>query len=130
MAVVGLEGVRFEGPHGFYPEEEVVGNAFVVDLYVSVNTRFAAMTDDITKTVNYETLYLILQSEMRKSAQLIETLADRIVQRVSEYYEGNIGGVKLVLRKENPPLGGRVAAAYIEVTTGSFKGGGKKLTFR
>lgn len=120
MAIIGLEGMRFNGPHGYYPEEEIVGNDFVVDIYISVNTRSAALQDDLSKTVNYETVYLMVQSEMKKSSQLIETLADRIIYRINDFYE-RIGGIKLVIRKLNPALGGQVDAAYIEMKTGSFR---------
>ena len=130
MAIVGLEGVRIRGPHGFYPEEEVLGNEFLIDVFVSTNTKRAALTDDLGKTVNYETLYLMVQSEMRKSSQLIETLADRIVMRIEEYYEHNIDGVRIILRKLNPPLGGEVKAAYMEIGTGTFRSKPQKLTFR
>jgi len=123
MAIIGLEGMRFNGPHGFYPEEEIVGNDFLIDIYISVNTRRAAMDDDLSQTVNYETVYLMVQAEMKKSSQLIETLADRIVLRINDFYE-HISGIKLIVRKLNPALGGQVAAAYIEVTTGSFKSDG------
>ena len=123
MAIIGLEGMRFYGPHGFYPEEEVLGNEFLIDIYVSANTSMAAMQDDLGATVNYETIYLMIQSEMRKSAQLIETLAERIVSRINDFYD-TIDGVKVVVRKLNPPLNGQVGAAYIELTTGSFQSGG------
>ena len=126
MAVIGLEGMRFNGPHGYYAEEEIIGNDFLVDIYISVSTRRAALEDDLNETVNYETVYLMVQSEMKKSTQLIETLADRIVFRINDFYE-HINGIKLIVRKLNPPLGGQVDAAYIELTTGSFKtksGGG------
>jgi dihydroneopterin aldolase len=123
MAVIGLEGMRFSGPHGFYPEEEVLGNDFLIDIYLDVNTRRAAMHDDLGSTVNYETVYIMVQSEMKKSAQLIETLADRIISRISEFYD-NLKGIRLVIRKLNPPLSGQVAAACIEVKTGSFSSGG------
>lgn len=122
MAVIGLEGMRFNGPHGFYPEEEVLGNDFLIDIYLDVNTRRAAMHDDLGSTVNYETVYIMVQSEMKKSAQLIETLSDRIIARISEFYD-NLKGIRLIIRKLNPPLSGQVAAAYIEVKTGSFAGG-------
>ena len=115
--------MRFTAPHGFYPEEEVLGNDFLIDIYIDTDTRMAALRDDLGATVNYETVYLMVQSEMKKSAQLIETLADRIVARIQEFYE-TISGIRLVIRKLHPPLSGEVAAAYIEVKTGSFSGGG------
>lgn len=120
MAVIGLEGMRFNGPHGFYPEEAVLGNEFVVDVYIAANTRKAAISDDLGQTVNYETVYLMVQSEMRKPVQLIETLADRILQRINDFY-GIPPGIRVVVRKLNPPLGGQVDAAYIEVTSGIFQ---------
>jgi dihydroneopterin aldolase len=120
MAVIGLEGMRFNGPHGFYPEEGVLGNDFVVDVYIASNTRRAAISDDLGATVNYETVYLMVQSEMRKPVQLIETLAERILQRLSDFYE-SAQGMRVIVRKLNPPLGGQVGAAYIEVTTGIFQ---------
>jgi dihydroneopterin aldolase len=123
MAVIGLEGMRFNGPHGFYPEEEVLGNDFLIDIYIATDTRRAALRDDLGATVNYETVYLMVQSQMKKPAQLIETLADRIIARIEEFY-GKLSGIRLVIRKLNPPLSGEVAAAYIEVTTGSFSSGG------
>lgn len=132
MAVVGLEKMHFHGPHGFYPEEEILGNEFMIDLYVEAETTQAGMMDDLEKTVNYETLYLIVQAEMRKSAQLIEALGERILDRIEEFYEpededdlGVIQGVRVVIRKLNPPLTGPVGAAYIELKRGSFGGGGR-----
>ena len=123
MAIIGLEGMLFHGPHGYYPEEEVLGNEFLIDVYVSANTSMAAMQDDLGSTVNYETIHLMIQSEMRKSAQLIETLAERIVSRINDFYD-SIDGVKVVVRKLNPPLSGQVRAAYVELKTGSFQSGG------
>ncbi|MEZ4987130.1 MAG: dihydroneopterin aldolase [Saprospiraceae bacterium] len=124
MAVIGLEGMKFHAPHGFYPEEAVLGNDFVVDVYIAANTRKASLSDDLAATINYETVYLMVQSEMRKPAQLIETLADRILLRLHDFYS-HIQGVRVIVRKLHPPLGGDVAAAYIEVTSGVFqqKGG-------
>ena len=123
MAVVGLEGVRITGPHGYYPEEQLTGNEFIIDVYVSTMTSQAAMLDDLGRTVNYETLFLLLQAEMRKPSKLIETLAERIVSRIQEHYEERVSGVRLRMRKCHPPLGGQVEAAYIEIETGSFGGG-------
>lgn len=120
MAVIGLEGMRFNGPHGFYPEEGLLGNDFVVDVYVATSTRRAAISDDLGATVNYETVYLMVQSEMRKPVQLIETLAERILQRLSSFYE-SAQGFRVIVRKLHPPLGGQVDAAYIEVTSGIFQ---------
>ena len=123
MATIGLEGVHMRGPHGFYIEEQKLESDFIIDLYVETHTGMAAARDDLYSTVNYETLYLIIQAEMRKPTQLIEALAQRIMDRVQEQFS-QLGGIKVRLRKLNPPLGGRVEAAVIELSSGSFGGGG------
>jgi dihydroneopterin aldolase len=119
MATIGLEGARFTAPHGFYPEEQLTENEFIIDLYVDTNVQAAAMQDDLGLTVNYSTLYLLIQMEMRKPTQLIEALAQRIVDRVQDQFS-RISGVKIRLRKLNPPLSGPVAASVVEIATGSF----------
>lgn len=119
MAIIGLEGVRIRGSHGYYPEEQLLGNEFIIDIAVAVNTEKAAEHDDLYKTVNYETLFLLLQAEMREPTQLIETLAQRIVDRIEDHFD-HVKGVRIKLRKLNPPLGGRVNLAFIELATGSL----------
>ncbi len=121
MAIIGLEGIRIHGPHGYYPEEQILGNEFIIDIAVFVNTEKAAEHDDLYKTVNYETLFLLVQAEMRQPTQLIETLAQRIVDRVEDHFD-HVKGVRLKLRKLSPPLGGRVDLAFIELATGKMEG--------
>ncbi len=120
MAIIGLEGIRLRGPHGFYPEEQLLGNEFVIDVAVAVDTDKAVENDDLYKTVNYETLFLLIQAEMREPAQLIETLAQRILDRIEDHFD-QVKGIRLKLRKLNPPLGGRVDAAFITLSTGKME---------
>lgn len=122
MATIALENMRFYGKHGFYEEERILGNEFLLDVTVDANTMSAAMTDDLFSTVNYETIYFICQSEMKKPVQLIETLAQNIVSRINEQFD-NVTGVKVKVKKLNPPLGGRVGSASVEVGVGSLGGG-------
>jgi 7,8-dihydroneopterin aldolase/epimerase/oxygenase len=119
MAIIALEGVRFFARHGYYEEERIIGNDFILDVYVDADTQLAAVADDLFSTINYETLYLICQSEMRKPAKLLESLAQKIANRISDHFE-HATGVKVRLRKLAPPLGGRVDSAFVEVATGSF----------
>lgn len=119
MAIIALEDVQFYAPHGFYEEEQILGNEFVLDVFVDVQIDVAAEEDDLFQTLNYETLFLLCQAEMRKPAQLIENVAQRMVDRIEDHFE-QVRGVKLKLRKLHPPLGGRVGSASIEITTGIF----------
>lgn len=123
MAIIALEGMHFYAHHGFYEEERIIGNHYILDVYVNATVFHAAMTDDLYSTVNYETIYFLCQTEMKKPTKLLETLVQRMVDRLQEQFEGKVTGVKIRLTKRNPPLRGSVEKAYVEITSGSFGGG-------
>ena len=120
-AKIGLEDVRFHAPHGFFEEEHLMGNEFSVDVEVEAEVGMAAEEDDLGGTVNYATIYYLLQAEMKKPTQLLEALAFRMGSRILNQFD-SVTAVRLKLRKLSPPLGGRVGSAFVEVNLGA--GGG------
>ncbi|WP_116109238.1 dihydroneopterin aldolase [Lewinella sp. IMCC34191] len=112
---IGLEDVRFHAPHGFFDEEQVMGNEFSIDVTVEAMVMDAAEHDDLGGTVNYATIYYLLQAEMKKPTRLLEALAHRMAGRIKNQFDG-VQSVTLKIRKLHPPLGGRVGAAFVEVT--------------
>lgn len=122
-AKIGLEDVRIHAPHGFFDEEHLMGNEFSIDVEVEANITSAAHDDDLGGTVNYATIYYLIQAEMKKPTQLLEALAYRMGNRIMNQFD-SVTAVKLRLRKLNPPLGGKVGAAVVEVNLGSGGGGG------
>lgn len=125
MATIALEGMHFYANHGFYEEERLIGNHFVLDVYLSAAVFRATMTDDLFATVNYETVHFLCQTEMKKPTKLLETVVQRIMDRLQEHFEGKISGIKIRLTKLNPPLKGLVDKAYVEISAGSFSAGEK-----
>lgn len=119
MAIISLEGIRFFGHHGFYPEEETLGREFVLDVRVFADIEAAAEEDELFNSVNYETLYHICQAEFREPAKLLETVAQRILDRINRQFD-NVEGAKVKVRKMNPPLAGPVDEASVEVFSGLF----------
>ena len=116
-----------------------MGNEFSIDITVEATIDGAARNDDLGGTVNYATIYYLLQAEMKKPTQLLEALAYRMGNRILNQFD-NASSVQLTLRKLNPPLGGKVAAAVVEIEIGGRGGGGalpaglpgtsqRKLTF-
>jgi dihydroneopterin aldolase len=78
---VALHGLKARGHHGVFAHERAEGQTFIVDLVLSLDTRAAAASDDLGKTVHYgvvaEEVVAIVQGE---PVDLIETLAERIAQ--------------------------------------------------
>ena len=54
MGQIALEGMEFFAFHGFYDEEQKIGNKYGVDLYLTTDLKRAATSDDLHETVNYE----------------------------------------------------------------------------
>lgn len=110
---ISLEGLEFHAFHGVYPHERESGNWFEVDIAVEADIP-EQISDDLTRTVNYETLYQLVKEEMEKPSKLLETVGERIIKRV-------LGGlpeaeaVELKLAKINPPIGGKCKRASVSL---------------
>lgn len=122
-AKIGLQDIRFHGTHGYYEEENLAGNEFSIDVEVESNILSAATEDDLGGTVNYSTIYYLVQAEMKKETKLLESLAYRVAARIQHQFD-SVTSVRVVLRKLHPPLGGKVKAAFVEVNLGGGGGGG------
>jgi len=109
---VRLEGLKFYAHHGFYTEEQKIGNQFEVNAAVDLKT-FDSFDDNIEDTVNYEDIYRIIAEEMEKTQKLIETVAFNIIERFKELE--NITGAQISIAKKNPKIGGNVEAAVVEM---------------
>ena len=76
---IEVRGIRAHAHHGVYAFERERGQPFVVDAVLEVDTRAAAVGDDLDKTVNYadlaQKLYAVLTGE---PVNLLETLAQRL----------------------------------------------------
>ncbi|GLX00666.1 dihydroneopterin aldolase [Microtetraspora sp. NBRC 16547] len=76
---VRLVGLRARGRHGCLPAERELGQEFVVDVTLFLDTAPAAGGDDLAKTVNYGELAVRLAETVEgEPVNLIETLADRL----------------------------------------------------
>ncbi|GGL28309.1 dihydroneopterin aldolase [Planomonospora parontospora subsp. antibiotica] len=76
---ISVRGLRARGRHGVLPAERELGQEFVLDVTLFLDTSPAAAADDLTKTVHYgelaEDLVKVVEGE---PVDLIETLAQRL----------------------------------------------------
>jgi 7,8-dihydroneopterin aldolase/epimerase/oxygenase len=105
MGIVSLEGLEFFAYHGFYDEEQKVGNKYAVDISVVTVFDKAAEEDQLAGTVNYEKLYKIVFDEMAKPSRLLENIGKRIIQSTFRKFP-EIESVEVSISKFNPPIGG------------------------
>jgi dihydroneopterin aldolase len=76
---ITLKGLRARGRHGVLAAERELGQEFVVDATLFLDTAPAAAGDDLTKTVHYGELAQALAAVVEgEPVELIETLAQRL----------------------------------------------------
>ena len=57
MDRITLMGMEFFGYHGVLPEENKLGQRFVVDLVLELDLHQAGLNDDLNATINYAEVY-------------------------------------------------------------------------
>lgn len=109
---ISLEGLEFHAFHGVYPHERESGNWFEVDISVETRIREEGIDDDLSRTVNYETLFQLVKEEMEKPSRLLETVGEQIVERVLQTLP-EVLSVEIKISKTNPPIGGKCKRASV-----------------
>jgi len=112
--MVRLDNMEFYGYHGCLEHEKKNGNWFRVDLAYDYDMRKAIRTDDLQYAVDYSALYALIREEMERPARLLEHLAGRILDQITDRFP-MISYVELTVTKLNPPLDGRVESSSVTV---------------
>ena len=101
--LISLNGLRVWGRHGVLPEERRDGQDFLVDAELTVDTRQAAATDELSATVDYaglaDQLFAVVAGE---PVQLIQTLASRLAEVCLA--DDRVISAKVTVRKPSAPL--------------------------
>ena len=105
MGLVSLRGLEFFAYHGYYDEEQKVGNKYSVDVTVKADLNTAAVADALSQTVNYESLYNIVKENMQIRSRLLEHIGYEIIQSVFQQFD-KVQWVEVSIAKFNPPIGG------------------------
>ncbi len=105
--IIELEEMEFYAYHGCYKEEKVVGNRFLVNVSIRVDMHQATQSDNIKDTLNYVKVYELIREEMQKTANLLEHVSERILERLYKSFPG-IEWARIKVSKMNPPMGGQM----------------------
>lgn len=110
-----MNNIRCYAYHGCLSEEAAIGSEYSVNLWIEADLKHAAQTDHLKDTVDYVQLNKIVKDEMAERSNLLEHVAQRIIDSVLK----NIPEVKEVgvsVSKINPPLGGDVQTVSVELS--------------
>lgn len=104
MAIILVEGMEFHAKHGCFEEEQQIGTKFSVDVRIKYDTTKAEKSDEIDDTLDYQKVYEITKEEMQTTSKLIEHLARRIIDRLTDAFP-SMEMVRVKVSKLNPSLG-------------------------
>lgn len=109
--------MRFYGYHGVSPAEKELAGRYAVDVDVNFDTAPAAASDSLKDTVNYEQVYREVEQIITSNQfHLVETIAERIAEHL--YRRLGVDGLRVRVRKEQPPFPGHLDYIEIETTRG------------
>ena len=112
MFSISLNNLQFFAHHGVYEEERILGNDFEVNVTMSFETVEPVM--ELEQTVNYASVYDIIKKRMAVPAQLLETVAQELLQLIYNY-DNRIKSITISVRKKHAPIpniAGSVSVTY------------------
>lgn len=115
MGTIKLNNIRCYAFHGCLLEESKIGTNYRVDLEIEADLLPSSFSDELSDTVDYVHLNKIVSEEMAIRAKLLETVAHKILSRISTELP-MVKTAKVEIAKLNPPIGGDVQSVSICMT--------------
>lgn len=111
---INIEGIKLYAYHGCLEEESRIGGNYIVDVYMITDFSEAAKTDDLTKTIDYCTVYEISKAQMAIRSNLIEQVAERIHTKIRAEFS-TLKSLHVKITKLLPPMNGNVDKVSVEI---------------
>lgn len=110
--------MAFYGYHGVFPEENRLGQRFLVDLIVEADLKQAGKTDQLDDSINYGELFDTCREVVEQEQyKLVESIAEEISARIlARFPKASSCTVKVV--KPDPPIPGHYKSVAVEITRG------------
>lgn len=100
---IDLQGITARGRHGMFKFERENGQTFIADVSLGLDLGPAAITHDLTRTVDYGALSQRIHDAIASQpVDLIETLALRMVDLCLEY--DPVQWVSVTVHKPEAPI--------------------------
>lgn len=114
MDKIILNQMSFYAYHGAFPEENKLGQRFIVDLELRLDLQRAGQTDQLQYSVDYGQVFQVVQTVVEKEQfQLIEALAEKIADVLLTKF--SVPEVLVRVTKPDPPIPGHYESVGVEV---------------
>lgn len=101
MFTISLHNLIFHSFHGVHEEEKILGNTFTV--HISLSFQPAEKISLLEQTINYASVYEIVNQRMSVPTALLETLAQDLAHEIHAF-DKRIKSISVSVEKKNPPI--------------------------
>lgn len=117
---ISIKNLEVFANHGVFPEENKLGQKFLVTATLYTDTRNAGMRDDLTQSIHYGIVSQKITDFLQEHTyQLIETAAEQLVQELLLHTE-HLQAVTLELKKPWAPVGLPLETVSVTITRGWY----------
>lgn len=115
MDVIKITDLEVFANHGVFPEENVLGQKFLICADLYVDARKAGQTDNLEDSVNYgEVCHLINRVMQAHMFKLIERVAEVLAQAILDEFP-LVQELRVEVKKPWAPIGLPVGCVSVEI---------------
>lgn len=112
---LSITGIECRGYHGVFGFERQLGQRFVIDLTMGLDTRLSAAVDELSLTLDYATLVDQVKKAVESDpVNLIETLAQRIADLALGHH--HVEWVRVTVHKPEAPIDATFSDVAVTIT--------------
>ena len=115
MVEIYLKNIRCYCFHGCLKEESIIGSEYLVNLWAKGALGKASLTDKIDDAIDYVFLNKVIVEEMSIPSKLLETVAERILNRALNE-DNRIQKITISVSKICPPINGDVESVAVKLS--------------
>jgi 7,8-dihydroneopterin aldolase/epimerase/oxygenase len=101
MLTIQLRNLHFFAYHGLFEQEKKTGNNFELDVDILVDAP--EKITSLKHTLDYVTVYEMIEKRMEQPTALLETVAQELVQKIHDL-DIRVRCVEITIRKLAPPI--------------------------
>lgn len=115
MDSVKIKDLEVYANHGVFPEENVLGQKFLVSAICGIDTREAGMTDNLEASLHYgEICHTITRHMKENQTKLLEASAENLAERLLWEYP-RMRTIRLEIKKPWAPIGLPLDTVSVEI---------------
>lgn len=116
MDKIKIENLEVFANHGVFPEETKLGQKFLLNITLYVNTRYAGKTDELLRSVHYgEVSHFAVRFLKEHTYKLIEAAAEHLAEAILLEFS-LVEKVTIFLKKPWAPIGLPLESVGVEIT--------------